>query len=324
MAENSSAQDFSPFNNQGEEPSKTAYKWGLYAKAVKGFNVDVTYGIKNSNTIGLYFSTVGNPVLALGAPLVALGLAKAGFATYDWSLLTTLLPGKFEILYSDKWDFNFFTNRKMVLGCDNKNTGGENNHCRGKKYEIYDSDLYKFVKGTEYKCEAKGVANLVRIIDEREDFATTVTTFKTEEKNLASKDSKLEAGEAVTITAGSTVTGTGQTGVKFTATTGDAEYISTAGNALLKGATASVEGVQSAELKNNGASVSCAAGKVTISPMLEAGMPGVAVVDVTATLNTLAGDLAAAQAEAAAARGLADVALLRANAAMGIQPLPAP
>jgi len=318
MAENSSAQDFSPFNNKGQEPSQTAYKWGLYAKAVKGFNVDVTYGIKNSNTIGFYFSTVGNPILAVGAPMVALGLAAAGLSTFTWSSLTTLLPGKFEILYSDKWDFNFFTNRKMVLGCDNKNTGGENNHCRGKKYEIYDSDLYKFVKGTEYKCEAKGKANLVRVIDEREDFATTVTTFKDTEKQMASKSHTTEAGEAVTINAGTTFKGNAQQSIAFVAQTGSANLISIGKNALVKGQTVSVQGMTSAEMKINGASLTVSAGKVTASPQLEAGMPGVAMVDVTAAINTLQADLAAAQGQAAAARGLADVALLRANAASGI------
>lgn len=301
--------------HEGEEPSSKTYRWGVNKKVVKGVNTDTTYGVKNSNTVGLYFSTVGNPVLATGAIAVAVGLnfgIKLAGGPGSYAFFTTLLPGKFEILYSDKWDVQFFTNNKFVLGTDNKNTGGEWVNCRGHKYETYYGDLYKYMYGKEYKIEAKGNSEKQSFIKTFKTYATNWKAFSDYTDSKASKDNTVDAGEDVLINAGRDVTATSTRHIALIASQ-NAQLGAVNNLVLNAGATAKLTGGTELEAGITGAGMKVTAGKVTLGPLVDIGIPSPITGQIQVVVSDLAAQLAAAKAEANAAKLEAQATMELAN-----------
>jgi len=308
---------FTEWANSGtDDPSSKTYRWGINKKVVKGVNTDTTYGVKNSNTVGLYFSTVGNPVLAAGAIAVAVVL-NAGAALLgkpgSYSYFTTLLPGKFEILYSDKWDVQFFTNNKFVLGTDNKNTGGEWGSCRGHKYETYYGDLYKYIYGKEHKIEAKGKSEIKAYINLMSTYASDWKAYSAYDTRLkATNDNEQTAGRDLVLDAGRDVTGMSTRHIALIASQ-NAQLGAVNNLVLNAGATAKLTGGTELEAGITGAGMKVTAGKVTLGPMVDIGIPSPITGQVQVVVNDLAAQLAAAQAEANAAKLEAQAAMEMAN-----------
>jgi len=281
-------------------------RWGVGAKLTKGASVDVTVGIKNSNVVGLSFGTVGNPATAVMMGAFAALTLPLGVSPSSYGRFTTILPGKLEILYSDKSEVQFFSNRKFILGTEWSNTGGSWSTCRGHKYETYYGDLYKFIYGKENKIEAGQDTEIKNIIKSKWDFAERATDYADHKKSLASKDNSLTAGEKVTVKAGTNLSMVGESG--FELKTPLKGKVSATQDLLLKGGKTKVEGTKGLSLITNGGYVEVKPGNVKIGPKVDIGLPLPAVSFLEVMIKKFDSDLLKVKAQAQAARVQAKLA----------------
>jgi len=264
-----------------------------------GVFTSTTFGISNSNMVGLSFSTNGSPVSFVGSALAQLPM-DAGVEEQT----TSLIPSAVSLNWGDNWSIQAYTNRKWVRGFDNKNTGGEYALCRGNKYEMLKGDAYKYLYGKENKMEASKDANKATMIHDAKHYVSHWKTYSSQSTKAQTQGSStVQAASAVTTQAGGQLKQEGQS-VILRAYSGSST-VSAKTTLDLFGDQVCAFGTSSAVLRTSNASVRVGPGSVTIGPQLNAGGPVATQEHVQSALSTLKEQLEAAKAEADAAKAAA-------------------
>jgi hypothetical protein len=275
--------NIAPWNDGGQQPSKTVYKWGMYMKAVKGMNSSITEGLSTTTVLG----------------------ASQNFYTPLY-MSTTVGYSKTNVIGR---------RGTTITGNETKGVWGrEIKQNKMDKYEFFNANTYKFIGGKDYKIEAKEGGSTVDGADENGNVGTY--EVKPYQKNYhevfqayAKNQSTIASHSISSISQGTYELGS--VGAFNIVSQGQGiSLLAQDGYLIQGGQTATITGTNSLSLSSDnqvtasggGAQIQLAGGKATIGPTVDLGVPGAVVALNANAIDTLQNNLIQAQAEAEQAR----------------------